>query len=51
MVQYNILCDCCLCNRLGNEFFSAKKYDEAILHYTTAIKEDPENAVYYSNRR
>jgi tetratricopeptide (TPR) repeat protein len=37
--------------RLGNEFFSAKKYDEAIIHYTTAIAEDPENAVYYSNRR
>ena len=36
--------------RLGNECFSAKKFDEAILHYTAAIKEDPENAVYYSNR-
>lgn len=36
--------------KLGNECFAAKKYDEAILHYTDAIKEDPENAVYYSNR-
>lgn len=36
--------------KLGNECFAAKKFDEAILHYTAAIKEDPENAVYYSNR-
>lgn len=36
--------------KLGNDCFSAKKFDEAIIHYTTAIKEDPENAVYYSNR-
>jgi tetratricopeptide (TPR) repeat protein len=38
-------------HRLGNEFFSAKKFDQAILHYTDAINADPENAVYYSNRR
>lgn len=27
-----------------------KKYDDAIVHYTTAINIDPENAVFYSNR-
>jgi hypothetical protein len=37
--------------RLGNECFANKQFDEAILHYSTAIKEDPDNAVYYSNRR
>ena len=37
--------------RLGNECFAAKKFEEAIVHYSNAIKEDSENAVYYSNRR
>jgi len=36
--------------RVGNEAFVAKKYDEAISHYTKAISIDPENAVLYSNR-
>jgi tetratricopeptide (TPR) repeat protein len=39
------------CVRLGNEAFIAKKYDVAMKHYTKAIELDPENAVYYSNRR
>ena len=37
--------------RLGNEAFSSKKFDAAISHYTEAIRLDPENAIYYSNRR
>lgn len=37
-------------DRLGNEAFAAKNYDEAIEHYTNAIKADPDNAIYYSNR-
>lgn len=36
--------------KLGNECFIAKKYDEAIIHYTDAINSEPDNAVYYSNR-
>lgn len=36
---------------LGNEAFAAKKYDEAITLYNQAIQLDPDNAVFYSNRR
>lgn len=36
--------------KLGNDAFAAKNYDEAIKHYSDAIKEDPDNPVYYSNR-
>ena len=35
---------------MGNEAYQAKKYDEAIRHYTEAINLDPESAVFYSNR-
>ena len=38
-------------NRLGNEAFATKKFDEAITHYNEAIRLDPNNAVFYSNRR
>jgi tetratricopeptide (TPR) repeat protein len=38
-------------NRLGNDAFAAKKYDEAIVFYAEAIALDPDNAVFYSNRR
>lgn len=34
----------------GNTQMSAKQYDDAIESYTKAIKLDPTNAVYYSNR-
>lgn len=35
---------------LGNKAFSAKNFPEAITHYTSAIKLNPKNHVYYSNR-
>ncbi|CAK4218767.1 unnamed protein product [Aphanomyces euteiches] len=35
---------------LGNEEFNAKNYDQAIHHYTEAIKLAPNNHIYYSNR-
>jgi hypothetical protein len=38
-------------DRLGNDAFLAKKYDEAIEHYSKGLLLDPENAVFYSNRR
>ena len=34
----------------GNTLMSSKKYDDAIQSYTEAIKFDPTNPVYYSNR-
>ena len=34
----------------GNECMKAGKHIEAMLHYTTAIKHDPRNHEYYSNR-
>lgn len=36
--------------KLGNEHFAAKEYEEAIKHYSEAIKLDSNNPVYYSNR-
>ena len=36
--------------KLGNDAFAEKNFDEAIVLYTDAIKLDPDNAVYYSNR-
>jgi stress-induced-phosphoprotein 1 len=36
--------------RLGNKAFAAKVYDEAIKHYTNAIKIDPNNHLFFSNR-
>ncbi|KAF0689219.1 Aste57867_19306 [Aphanomyces stellatus] len=35
---------------LGNEEFNAKNYDQAIHHYTEAIKLAPTNHIFYSNR-
>lgn len=35
---------------LGNKAFSGKDFEEAIKHYSAAIKLDPKNHVYYSNR-
>lgn len=35
---------------LGNECFSAKKYEEAIQHFTKAIELNPNDHVFYSNR-
>lgn len=35
---------------LGNIAFAAKRYDEAIAHYTKAIKLDHKNHILYSNR-
>lgn len=34
----------------GNSYFKQGQYDEAIFSYTEAIKIDPKNKVYYSNR-
>jgi stress-induced-phosphoprotein 1 len=34
----------------GNAAFSAKKYDEAIAAFSSAIEADPSDAVFYSNR-
>ena len=34
----------------GNAAFSAKNYDEAIVHFTDAITLAPTNHVLYSNR-
>ncbi len=36
--------------REGNQHFSSKSYDDAIASYSTAIKLDPSNHVYFSNR-
>nr|CCA24666.1 conserved hypothetical protein [Albugo laibachii Nc14] len=35
---------------LGNDEFNAKNFDKAIEHYSEAIRLDPENHIYYSNR-
>lgn len=35
---------------LGNECVKNNKYIEAVMHYTQAIKMDPNNYVLYSNR-
>ncbi|KDO31290.1 hypothetical protein SPRG_03906 [Saprolegnia parasitica CBS 223.65] len=35
---------------LGNEEFNAKNYDQAIVHYSEAIRLAPGNHIYYSNR-
>jgi tetratricopeptide (TPR) repeat protein len=45
IIYYSILT-----NRLGNEAFSAKNYEEAIRFYTSAIQADGTNHVFYSNR-
>jgi len=34
----------------GNICFERKQYEEALCHYTEAIKLDPNNHIYYSNR-
>lgn len=35
---------------IGNEHFRAKRYEEALFHYTRAIKLNSNISVYYSNR-
>ncbi|GAB9466606.1 Heat shock protein sti1 [Globisporangium polare] len=35
---------------LGNEEFNLKNFDKAVEYYSEAIRLDPENHVYYSNR-
>lgn len=37
-------------NRLGNEAFAAQQFDQAVHFYTQAIKKQPTNHVYFSNR-
>ncbi|CAG0901607.1 unnamed protein product [Cyprideis torosa] len=34
----------------GNKFFLAKKYDDAVLCYTQAIRKEPSVATYFTNR-
>lgn len=34
----------------GNEFFKVENWGDAIRSYSEAIKRNPKNAVYYSNR-
>jgi tetratricopeptide (TPR) repeat protein len=36
--------------KLGNDAFVAKKFEEAVTHYSKAIELCPDNAVFYSNR-
>ena len=38
-------------NRDGNDAFLAKNYEDAIKHYSKAIELEPNNAIFYSNRR
>jgi tetratricopeptide (TPR) repeat protein len=40
-----------LLHRLGNKAFGEKQYDEAIKLYSDAIKLDPSQHVFFSNRR
>ncbi|KAI8811049.1 Stub1 protein [Cladochytrium replicatum] len=35
---------------LGNKYFSEHRYTEAIAEYSTAIIQNPSNAIYYTNR-
>ena len=35
---------------LGNKCFMAKKYDQAVQHYSNALQLDPQNPIYLSNR-
>jgi len=35
---------------LGNQAFASKNYDEAIQHYSAAVKVDPGNHILFSNR-
>jgi tetratricopeptide (TPR) repeat protein len=39
-----------LIHREGNNFFKAKKYEEAIAKYSEAIALDPSDVTFYSNR-
>lgn len=38
------------CKQKGNEFFTQKLYAQAVLQYDAAIRLDPTNAAYFSNR-
>ncbi|KAI9908665.1 hypothetical protein PsorP6_003230 [Peronosclerospora sorghi] len=46
----SLSCIIFLLPRLGNEEFNAKNFDKAVECYSEAIRLDPENFVYYSNR-
>ncbi len=35
----------------GNEAFKNGKWEEAVAEYTKAIELDPDDKIYYSNRR
>jgi len=37
-------------NDLGLEYYNNSQYDEAIIEFTAAIKEEPDNAIVYFNR-
>ena len=38
-------------HRLGNAAFANQEFETAIQHYTDAIRADPKNHVFFSNRR